>query len=199
MPNENTLLLVYFLAYFLLGFVWRSWLVYRCTGINPLVLPPTQDAYGYVGRAFKVAMAACAVVVVLLAAHPESGAWLGPVRHLQQASVAEVGWLCLIVSLLWMVVAQSQMGASWRVGIDSARRTPLVSHGLFGVSRNPIFLAMRVSLLGFFLVVPNAATLALLTVGEVLIQVQVRLEEHHLSQLHTDAYDSYCAKVPRWL
>ncbi|MEY3125130.1 MAG: hypothetical protein RLZZ573_1650, partial [Pseudomonadota bacterium] len=54
MPSENILLLAYFLTYFLMGFVVRSFLVYRRTGINPLVLPRTQDAYGYVGTAFKV-------------------------------------------------------------------------------------------------------------------------------------------------
>ena len=85
------------------------------------------------------------------------------------------------------------------MGIDAARSTQLVSHGLFGLTRNPIFLAMRVNLLGFFLVVPNAVTLAVLTAGELLIQVQVRLEEAHLADLHADAYARYCAKVPRWL
>ena len=199
MPSENILLLAYFLTYFLMGFVVRSFLVYRRTGINPLVLPRTQDAYGYVGTAFKVLIGFCAIVVVVLAVCPESPTWVGTIAHLQLASVKWLGWVCLLGSLFWMLVAQAQMGASWRVGIDSANRTDLVNHGLFGLSRNPIFLAMRVNLLGFFLVAPNAATLAILTTGEVLIQVQVRLEEKHLFNLHTTAYDLYCSKVPRWL
>jgi protein-S-isoprenylcysteine O-methyltransferase Ste14 len=58
------------------------------------------------------------------------------------------------------------MGASWRIGIDSANATELVSKGLFSVSRNPIFLAIRLALLGFFLVAPNAATLAILAAAE---------------------------------
>lgn len=199
MPNEHILLLVYFLAYFLLGFVVRSVLVYRSTGINPLVLPRTQDAYGYVGIAFKVLIAVCAIVVLVLAVCPESSSWLGAITHLQSAPAKWIGWTCLLSSLLWMLVAQAQMGASWRVGIDSANRTELVSVGLFGFCRNPIFLAMRVNLLGLFLLAPNAATLAILTTGEVLIQIQVRLEEKHLSNLHASAYDLYCSKVPRWL
>jgi protein-S-isoprenylcysteine O-methyltransferase Ste14 len=91
------------------------------------------------------------------------------------------------------------MGLSWRIGIDTAHATELVQHGLFGVSRNPIFLAMRLSLLGLLLVYPAAATLALLVAGEILIQVQVRLEEQHLLGLHGDAYRAYCARVRRWL
>jgi protein-S-isoprenylcysteine O-methyltransferase Ste14 len=199
MPDQNTLLLIYFVAFFLLAFVIRSVLVYRSTGINPLVLQRTQDAYGYVGTAFKVLMLVCAAVVTLLAFVPHAANWLGEIAPLEITSIKGLGWFCLVVSLLWMLIAQSQMGASWRIGIDSANRTELVSKGLFTISRNPIFLSTRVALLGFFLVAPNAATLALLAAAEVIIQVQVRLEEKHLLGLHGLAYEQYCSKVPRWL
>lgn len=43
-------LLVFSLFYLGLSFVWRSVVVYRKTGINPLVLPQRDDAYGYVRR-----------------------------------------------------------------------------------------------------------------------------------------------------
>ena len=199
MPNQNTLLLIYFVIFFLLAFVIRSVLVYRNTGINPLVLPRTQDAYGYVGTAFTVLVLGCAAVVTLLAFVPHASNWLGVIAPLEITSIKGLGWFCLVVSLLWMLIAQAQMGASWRIGIDSANRTELVSKGLFSISRNPIFLATRLALLGFFLVAPNAATLALLAASEVIIQVQVRLEEKHLLGLHGAAYEQYFAKVPRWL
>lgn len=199
MPNQNLLLLIYFVVFFLLAFVIRSILIYRRTGINPLVLPRTQDAYGYVGMAFKVLMLTCAGVVTLLASAPQASTWLGTVVVLETTAFKGLGWVCLLTSLLWMLVAQAQMGASWRIGIDSANHTELVSKGLFSVSRNPIFLATRLAMLGFFLVAPNAATLAILAAGEVVIQVQVRLEEKHLAGLHGAAYELYCSKVRRWL
>jgi len=199
MPDQNTLLLIYFVVFFLLAFVIRSVLVYRSTGINPLVLQRTQDAYGYVGTAFKVLMLVCAAVVTLLAFVPHAANWLGVIVPLEINSIKGLGWICLLVSLLWMLIAQAQMGASWRIGIDSANRTELVSKGLFTISRNPIFLATRLALLGYFLVAPNAATLALLAAAEVIIQVQVRLEENHLLGLHGLAYEQYFSKVPRWL
>lgn len=199
MPSQNTLLLIYFVAFFLLAFVVRSVIVYRQTGINPLVLPGTQDAYGYLGMAFKVLMLACAIVVFTLAIYPQATLWLGPIAPLEQTALKWVGWLALLASLLWMLVAQAQMGASWRIGIDSVNRTELVCKGLFSISRNPIFLATRLALLGFFLVVPNGATLAILAAAEIVIQVQVRLEEQHLSGLHGSSYQAYCSQVPRWL
>jgi protein-S-isoprenylcysteine O-methyltransferase Ste14 len=45
---------------------------------------------------------------------------------------------------------------------------------------------------------PNALTLLLLVCGELLVQIQVRLEEAHLPLVYGQAYDSYRAKVPRW-
>lgn len=174
-------------------------LVYRSTGINPLVLRRTQDAYGYVSMAFTVLVLGCAAVVTLLAFVPYASNWLGVITPLEITSIKGLGWFCLVVSLLWMLIAQAQMGASWRVGIDSANRIELVSKGLFTISRNSIFLAIRLALLGFFLVAPNAATLALLAAGEVIIQVQVRLEEKNLLGLHGSAYEQYFSKVPRWL
>ena len=199
MPDQNTLLLIYFVVFFLLAFVVRSVFVFRSTGINPLVLQRTQDAYGYVGTAFTVLVLGCAVVVTLLAFVPHAANWLGMITPLEFTSIKGLGWFCLLVSLLWMLIAQVQMGAAWRIGIDSANRTELVSKGLFTISRNPIFLATRVALLGFFLVAPNAATLALLAAAEVIIQVQVRLEEKYLLGLHGSAYEQYFSKVPRWL
>jgi protein-S-isoprenylcysteine O-methyltransferase Ste14 len=55
------------------------------------------------------------------------------------------------------------------------------------------------ALLGFSLVAPNAATLALLAAAEVIIQVQVRLEEKHILGLHGSAYEQYFSKAPLWL
>jgi len=44
-------LLIYYIVVFVVAFAWRSLLVYRRSGINPLVLPSSADAYGYVARA----------------------------------------------------------------------------------------------------------------------------------------------------
>lgn len=189
----------YFICYFLLAFVWRSLLVYRRTGKNPLVLPAEDNAYGYVGRAFKVVIAAVAAVVTLNAAMPQASSWLGLLTFLQVQPLYLTGWVLLFASLAWLVVAQAQMGNSWRVGIDSKNTTALVSSGLFSVSRNPIFLAMRVNLLGLFFVLPSGATLAIVAAGEILMQIQVRLEEVHLATLHGEQYMQYTALVRRWL
>ena len=192
-------LLIYYVVVFIVAFVLRSLLVYRRSGVNPLVLPSGADAYGYVARAFKVVIVGIGVVVIGLAISTESQIYFGRWSALGIPAITYVGWALLICSLIWLLIAQAQMGASWRIGIDDKRRTELVQHGLFTVSRNPIFLAMRINLVGLFLVFPSAVTAALLMAGEILMQVQVRLEEQHLMNLHGQAYDAYRASVRRWL
>ena len=192
-------LLAYFLVFFLLAFVWRSLLVWRRTGINPFVLPAGDDVCGYVGRAFRLVMPGCALVAALPVVGARASDWLGTWQVFVSQPAAGCGWLMLAAALAWLLVAQAQMGASWRIGIDSERAATLVQHGLFAWSRNPIFLAMRVELLGLFLVLPSAASAAVLVAGEILMQVQVRLEEQHLAALHGAEYASYRARVRRWL
>ena len=201
LPDESLArygLLAYFLVYFALAFGWRSLVVYRRTGVNPFVLPSGDDAYGYIGRAFKVLVGSCAALVVVVALS-DAPVLLGVLPLPWPQATSAAGWLFLAMSLLWLLIAQAQMGTSWRVGIDAERHTDLIRHGLFSVSRNPIFLAMRANLLGLFLVIPAAGTLALLVAGEILMQVQVRLEEQHLAALHGEVYLAYRSRVRRWL
>jgi protein-S-isoprenylcysteine O-methyltransferase Ste14 len=91
------------------------------------------------------------------------------------------------------------MGESWRIGIDDAPKTRLVNTGVFGISRNPIFLGMIVTLFGLFLVMPNALTLLAVVLGVVVINIQVRLEEEFLKTTHGDEYARYIRRVRRWI
>jgi protein-S-isoprenylcysteine O-methyltransferase Ste14 len=125
--------------------------------------------------------------------------FLAPFHWLENQLIVFVGIFFLIISLFWIWVAQTQMGNSWRIGIDEQRKTELITTGMFSISRNPIFLGMKVNLLGFFLVIPNAVTLTVVVTGFALIDIQVRLEEQHLLNLNDDSYQNYYKKVRRWL
>ena len=91
------------------------------------------------------------------------------------------------------------MGESWRIGIDHEHQTALVRTGVFGFSRNPIFLGMTITLVGLFFVIPNTLTALTLLIGAVLIQIQVRLEEEFLTKTHGKEYGEYRQQVRRWL
>ncbi len=197
--NENVMVLATVLLFFLLAFVWPSLRVWRQTGHSPYVLPSSDDAYGFVTRCMKVLLLGLLGYTAFQAYWPSALADLGPFQHGMAPVVRVFAWACLAVALAWTVLAQFQMGHSWRIGIDQKVRTPLVTSGLFAWSRNPIFLAMRVCLAALALLQPNAVTLALLLMGDVVMQFQVRLEEAFLRAQHGDAYATYCARVRRWL
>jgi protein-S-isoprenylcysteine O-methyltransferase Ste14 len=191
-------LLLFFTFFFVAAFFWPSWRLWKRHRVNAFVLPSDDSAQGLIGRWFRGTMfGILALLSALALGLPESA--LGSLLWLDRPALGTAGWLILAASLIWIVAAQAQMGGAWRIGIDSSAVAPLVDKGVFAWSRNPIFLGMRAALLGQFLMLPNAVTLTLLLLGEVLIQVQVRLEESHLGQAHGPRYEAYRQAVRRWI
>lgn len=189
----------FIVLYLGVAFVGRSWLVYRRTGINPFVLGSSDSAHDFIGRIFKFTTASLLVVIFVYALSPATYIYFEPVMWLDRPWIQGLGVLLLVASFAWTAVSQAQMGDSWRIGIDHQRETELVQDGIYSRSRNPIFVGMRLTMLGVFLCLPNALTLAVFILSDVLIQIQVRLEEEHLLRLHGDAYRQYRGRVRRWL
>lgn len=193
------LLLIYLVTYFLVAFVLPTYRVWKRTGVNPVTFSRTGSAHDLIGTLFKLIMAGLAAVVGINTFFPQLDHYLLPVFWLNGAITRYIGVALLVISLLWTIVAQLRMGDSWRIGIDEKEATDLVRSGIFGYSRNPIFLGMLVSLFGFFLALPNAFTMLFLVLGWALIQIQVRLEEEWLEKLHGDEYADYKSNVRRWV
>jgi len=192
-------LLVYMVLFFGAAFFWRSYRVWRRTGVNPYKLGGSDSAHDFIGRLFRVTNLAVLAVIVIYASADALYQSLVPIPWLTHWVLVQIGVVLLLVALCWVLVAQAQMGDSWRIGIDSEVKTALVQQGIFGLSRNPIFLGMQIMLLGLLLVLPNAVTLAIAVLGVALIQIQVRLEEDHLLRLHGEDYCAYQRRVRRWL
>ena len=190
---------VYLAAYFGAAFVWRSYAVWRKSGINPVVFKHTDDAHDFIGKVFKLLFGVVVLVVILYSVFPAAYQYLLPVPWLDRDWIKVAGVTLLIASLVWTILAQSQMGESWRVGIDTDHKTQLVQAGVFGISRNPIFLGIMVTIFGLLLALPNAITLTLLVLAFVLVNIQVRLEEEHLKTMIGDEYVRYSRRVRRWI
>lgn len=190
---------IYLLAVFVGVMAGRSFLVWKRTGINPYKLGSTESAHDLIGRFFRYDSLLVIISVAVFSAYPPAYKYFAPIAWLELPWLKVTGAALLLLSLVWVAVAQTQMGASWRVGIDSEHKTDLVKKGLFTLSRNPIFLGFRVILLGLFLTIPNALTLVAFVVGDVLMQVQVRLEEEHMAELHGENFADYRREVRRWI
>ncbi len=194
----KVLLLIYILLIVGLTFVLPSYRIYRKTGINPLTFGNTDSAHDFIGRLFKGIFATLILSGAIQVLGTDTARnWLFPLPLPDGLTMA--GVVTLFVALIWISIAQVQMADSWRIGIDEKNDTELVTKGLFGVSRNPIFLGMQATLVGLFLVMPNLVTLVALALGLVVVQIQVRLEEAFLQGKHGISYAEYCKKVRRWL
>lgn len=188
---------IYFIIYFGIAFVLKSLIVAKRIGKNPLVLPKDDSAYGLIGLYFKLTLIAMFIYVLVYSLLPSWHSNFLFIASLDNEIIKYIGLVVLAVSLVWTIIAQGHMKNSWRIGIDTETKTELVTNGLFGLSRNPIFFGMILSLVGLFLVTPNAPTLLFLILGYVLIQIQIRLEEEFLTNEHGQNYIDYKRKVKR--
>jgi protein-S-isoprenylcysteine O-methyltransferase Ste14 len=183
------------LGYLLSALVWPTWRTWRRTRVFPVVFHrEAETAQRVLGALLGLFLAALAAWSVLCA-------WLEPGRLGILPLATEwhaVGWLLFLGGLVLSLVAQAQMGASWRIGIDD-RPTQLVTGGLFALSRNPIFSGMFLTLAGVVLIAPAPWTLSGAAVALVLVSLQVRLEERNLTTVHGSAYMSYASRVGRFV
>ena len=175
----------------------KSFFVAKKIGKNPLVLPKDDSAYGLIGLYFKLTMIGLICYTVLYSLVTNFNDYLLSIKSLEIQNLKYVGIGIMIIALIWTIVAQNHMKESWRIGIDTETKTELITIGLFGISRNPIFLGMILSLIGLFLLTPNTWTLLFMILGYVLIQIQIRLEEEFLTKQHGKKYLSYKEKVRR--
>jgi protein-S-isoprenylcysteine O-methyltransferase Ste14 len=184
------------LAALMLAFGWRSLAQWRATGDTGLRL----DA-GPPGTLRWWAKILLVVALLIGVAGPAAGlAGLQPVEMLDHRWLQATGLAMALTGIGAVLVAQLHMGASWRIGVDPAERTALVTGGAFAFARNPIFTAMAVTSAGLTLMAPNAvAILATVTLLAALhLQVR-RVEEPYLLQTHGDAYTAYAARVGRFV
>jgi protein-S-isoprenylcysteine O-methyltransferase Ste14 len=110
-----------------------------------------------------------------------------------------IGAALLFGGVALLVVAQLNLGASWRIGIDKEARPGLVTSGLYRFCRNPIFSAILSMLVGYTLLLPTRLSLILLVSAFIGIRLQVLSEEAYLANAYGDAYRAYSRRVGRFL
>ena len=190
---------IYFILFFGLAMFSRSYIAWKRTGINPYKLGGGDTVHDYVGKLFRLTLGASALIVLVFTFLEWLYVVFVPIPWLKLPVLPIIGLALLVLALIWVLIAQVQMGDSWRIGIDDQTASPLVQHGLFGISRNPIFLGMLVMLMGMLLTLPTAATLLVTVLGFVLIHIQVRLEESFLLDKYGNVYRDYQRRVRRWI
>jgi protein-S-isoprenylcysteine O-methyltransferase Ste14 len=190
---------IYILLYLVIAFVIPTYKTYKATGINPITFGKEDNAHDYIGFVMKILIGLPFVTVLFFSFGNNNYQYCSPILFLEINILKIIGLALIHISLLWIAIAQYQMSNSWRIGIDEKNKTALVTIGIFSISRNPIFLGMMISVLGIFLVLPNALSLFTAVSTYFIIQIQIRLEEVFLLREHGEEYLKYKKKVKRLL
>jgi protein-S-isoprenylcysteine O-methyltransferase Ste14 len=189
--------LIAVLLLFVIAGGWRPWLQYRRHGFSGILL------FRSGGLTQKLRDAGTVVLFTLLFAQAVVAAgWPGKLSLLiARESLASLllygaGSLLMFAGLMLLVAGQLHLGASWRIGIEAGAKPGLVTHGLYRVSRNPIYLGLIVFVTGYALTLPTIVLLIALYLG---IRQQVAAEEAYLVATYGEAYRDYARRVGRFL
>jgi protein-S-isoprenylcysteine O-methyltransferase Ste14 len=124
---------------------------------------------------------------------------LDPWALLDHTAVAAVG-LAVFAAGAWLTfAAQAAMGTSWRIGVDPAERTELVTHGPFRNVRNPIFTGMITAATGLTLLAPNTVTVIGLALLFVAVEIQVRSVEEPYLRAAMPPWAAYATHAGRFV
>lgn len=182
-------------AFLVAAFGWRTWVQYRRTGDHGF-----RGFSGQVSASERVSGLLFVMALVAFLGAPIA-ALLGllPASELPRW-LSGLGVVLALLGFALVLLAQLQMGTSWRIGVDPEEHTTLVEDGLFSLVRNPIFSAISVFALGFAMLVPNALSLVALVLGGIGLELQVRwIEEPYLLRTHGEEYARYAGRVGRFV
>ena len=196
----SALPLIAVLAFYGLGFGWRTWVQLRRYGSSGIVLFRSGRPGQHLREALFVVLAVALFAEAALAAvAPRRLPGLVPLAPATAAVLRATGIVMVLGATALMLAAQLDLGASWRVGIDQGARPGLVTGGLYRYSRNPIYVAMLTALLGFALLLPSWISLGLLIGAGLGIRRHVRDEEAYLARTYGEEYRRYAARVGRFV
>jgi protein-S-isoprenylcysteine O-methyltransferase Ste14 len=186
--------LVLYVAALVVIFGVRSWVQHRRTGSAGFRgFSGTPATAGWWGGVLFV------LAIVLGLAGPIL-AVTGVVVADPPIAVQVAGLVLALAGFAATLAGQVGMGASWRVGVDPDERTTLVTTGVFGAVRNPVFSAMVAAQAGITLMVPTWVSVLALGALVAAVQLQVRsVEEPYLRTVHGPAYATYAAHAGRFL
>jgi protein-S-isoprenylcysteine O-methyltransferase Ste14 len=190
----STVALVLYTVALAVVFGLRSWVQHRRTGSAGFRgFSGTPADAGWWGGVLFIAAILLGLAGPLLAV-------TGVVVADPPVAVQVCGLVLALAGFAATLAGQVGMGSSWRVGVDPGERTTLVTTGVFGAVRNPVFSAMVAAQAGVVLMVPTWPSVLALVALVVAVELQVRaIEEPYLRAMHGSAYAGYAARAGRFV
>ena len=184
------------LVYGVLAFGVRVGVALRTTGRTGIVRLRGVPSIELVGGLLFIGSGAMGVANPILVL----GDVIEPIDALDVTGLHALGFAFAGIGIAGTFLAQLEMGASWRIGVNESERTDLVTGGIFSLCRNPIYTFMVITWLGLALLVPTWLSIASVPAAILALEVQVRLvEEPYLLSGHGDSYRAYASQVGRFV
>ncbi len=190
----------------LIAVVWAYWLIVGAMVIRLrrrnrklIGLVPEQRVERYMWLVW-VPLVAAWMFFPYAAATRASGLAALPAFALEPGAYAVVRWLAAVTAALCLLASIDcwrRMGNDWRMDIG-ARKTNLVTEGLFRRIRHPIYAFSMLLMVCSALVVPTVPMIMIALVHLALMNVKARNEERHLTAVHGDSYSQYVARTGRF-
>lgn len=179
---------------------WRPWLQFHRYGSTGILFFRSGHWRQNLRDALGVVLAVCLVGQAIAAAGwPASLSPIGVLSQLEARIWQATGAVVMFGGLVLLIIAQLHLGASWRIGIEEGASPGLVTSGLYGFCRNPIFLAVLITLTGYTVLLPTRLSVALLLGSFIGIRQQILTEEAYLMRTYGDSYLEYARHIGRFL
>jgi len=120
------------------------------------------------------------------------------IMSLVHPSCRALGIIMMVVGYAGTLWCYAAMGNAWRMGINRAEKTELVTAGPYRVVRHPIYFFQVILVAPITLLLPSLLALIILVVHLVCIATKAADEEAYLRTFLGRTYETYCARTGRW-
>lgn len=105
------------------------------------------------------------------------------------------GYFAVVTIILLIAMVLFRVRLLHKKGIKAMK----FGEKVFAISRNPLYTAFGLVLIGIFFIFPNWVLMIYLFAGIWLFHRQVLREEESLKKIYGREYEEYCRKVRRYL
>jgi protein-S-isoprenylcysteine O-methyltransferase Ste14 len=169
--------------------------VKRSTGASPM---GHDGGHHLAALLNKVASLLLLLTAVAYPLDARSVDWFGRIPLLDGPNAQGLGVMACTLAGVCIVWGEASLGRSFRVALPEIKQ-PLVTHGVYRFTRNPLALSVDLLALGVLLLTPSWLALASLALNAAGYEWKIRIEEAYLRQAHGTAYAAYCAQTGRYL
>lgn len=123
-----------------------------------------------------------------------------PGLRLVEASLTRAGWVPIALGIGFAVAARRQFVKADTTIKPFHTSSALVTHGVFALSRNPMYTSLTAALVGVFVLLGTLTPGLVIPVFVWIIRTRViAVEEAMLEETFGDEYRAYKSRVRRWL